>query len=136
VEAVVAIGVAVGFLVVVHDRGAQRRAARLQGKRQHGGVAAGDRRAVPVSKPSAIFTPGPDGWARWTWLSMPPGMTSRPEASIARAPSVSFSATATILPPRTPTSARNVSEAVMTLPPRITRSNSLIAASPRFRSRF
>ena len=36
---------------------------------------------VPLSKSSAITMPGPDGWARWTWLSMPPGSTSLPVAS-------------------------------------------------------
>ena len=33
---------------------------------------------VPLSKSSAMTMPGPDGWAMWTWLSMPPGSTSMP----------------------------------------------------------
>jgi hypothetical protein len=37
---------------------------------------------VPVSKPPAIFGPPKAGWARFTWLSMPPGMTN----SLARGP--------------------------------------------------
>ena len=37
---------------------------------------------VPLAKSSAITMPGPEGWAMWTWLSMPPGSTSSPVASI------------------------------------------------------
>ncbi len=33
---------------------------------------------VPLSKSSAMTMPGPLGWAKCTWLSMPPGSTSRP----------------------------------------------------------
>ena len=33
---------------------------------------------VAEAKSSAITMPGPDGWAIWTWLSMPPGSTSLP----------------------------------------------------------
>ena len=33
---------------------------------------------VPEAKSSAMTMPGPDGWAMWTWLSMPPGSTSLP----------------------------------------------------------
>ena len=36
---------------------------------------------VPEAKSSAMTMPGPDGWAMWTWLSMPPGSTSLPRAS-------------------------------------------------------
>ena len=35
---------------------------------------------VPVSKSSAEVVP-PNGMSRWVWTSMPPGMTSLPEAS-------------------------------------------------------
>ena len=36
---------------------------------------------VPVSKSSAEVVP-PKGMSRWVWTSMPPGITSLPEASI------------------------------------------------------
>ena len=40
---------------------------------------------VPLSKSSAMTMPAPDGWAKCTWLSMPPGSTSWPVASITSA---------------------------------------------------
>ena len=40
---------------------------------------------VPLSNPSAITMPGPWGWSKCTWLSIPPGKTRRPEASISEA---------------------------------------------------
>ena len=36
--------------------------------------------SVPVSKSSAEVVP-PNGMSRWVWTSMPPGITSLPEAS-------------------------------------------------------
>ena len=84
---------------------------------------------VPLSNPSAI-TDSREGCARCTWLSIPPGITRRPEASIVLRPSSIVSATAAMTPPRTPTSARTVSAAVTTVPPLITRSKSLTTRSP------
>ncbi len=78
--------------------------------------------AVAEGKSSAISTSGPEGCAMWTWLSIPPGMTTRPEASMVRAASASASPTATIRPSRMATSARNASDAVTTVPPRTERS--------------
>ena len=36
---------------------------------------------VPLSKSSAEVVP-PNGMSRWVWTSIPPGITSLPEASI------------------------------------------------------
>ena len=41
---------------------------------------------VPVSKSSAMRTGGAIGWSRWQCASTPPGVTTRPAASISRAP--------------------------------------------------
>ena len=38
--------------------------------------------SVPEAKSSAMTMPSPLGWAMWTWLSMPPGSTRWPVASI------------------------------------------------------
>ena len=72
-------------------RGSPRRSARsdvpllLQRERQDRGVAAGRGRARCRRRSRRPCTmPGPDGWAMWTWLSMPPGRTRRPAASISR----------------------------------------------------
>ena len=61
--------------------------------------------AVAEAKPSAMTTSGPEGWAMWTWLSIPPGSTQRPVASISSAASPTRSAMATIRPPEIPISA-------------------------------
>ena len=82
---------------------------------------------VPVSKSSAMTMPGPEGWARCTWLSMPPGSTSLPRGvdDLARFAEILRRA------PRScrslmPTSQAKVSDAVATVPPRIKQSNSRI----------
>src|SRR5690242_990302 len=64
----------------------------------------------------------------WQWLSMPPGSTSRPAASMSRLPAGSFSCRATMRPSITPISQRNVSAAVTTVPLRMVRSNTGIRA--------
>ena len=87
--------------------------------------------AVPEAKSSAGLMSGPAGWAKWTWLSIPPGKTRRPEASISRPAPSTFSATVAIRPARMPISARHVSEAVTTVPPRMATSNSGTALSVR-----
>ena len=40
----------------------------------------------PERKSSAVSTPSEPDWAIWQWLSMPPGRTSLPVASIVSAP--------------------------------------------------
>ena len=84
---------------------------------------------VPLSNPSAITIPGPEGWSKWTWLSIPPGRTRRPEASISEAARGRSSASATMRPSFTPTSHLPTSAAVTTVPPRMTRSSSIPLAS-------
>jgi hypothetical protein len=61
---------------------------------------------VPEKKSSAIFRPAAAGWARCTWLSMPPGITIRPDASISRDAPAMRSAMAAMRPSRTAMSAR------------------------------
>ena len=67
-----------------------------------------------------------DGWSRCTWLSMPPGRTSLPEASSSSSPRSRASPSATMRPPRMPMSAGKRSAAVTTVPPRMTRSKRLM----------
>ena len=74
---------------------------------------------VPEAKSSAMTMPGPDGWAMWTWLSMPPGSTSLPRASTMSFASPRLSPSAAIRPPLMPTSQWKVSDAVATVPPRM-----------------
>ncbi len=75
------VALAVGLGVIVLHHLAQALALLLHGERQHHGVAAERGRARAEAKSSAMTMPGPDGWAIWTWLSMPPGSTSMPLAS-------------------------------------------------------
>ena len=77
---------------------------------------------VPLAKSSAITTSGPDGWAKCTWLSMPPGRTSLPVASMTSAAGPRSCPSATMRPSRMATSHAKVSDAVATVPPRITTS--------------
>ena len=74
---------------------------------------------VAEAKSSAMTMPGPDGWAIWTWLSMPPGSTKSPLASTISVALPRSVPRAVILPPLMPTSQAKVSEAVATVPPRI-----------------
>ena len=78
---------------------------------------------VAEAKSSAMTMPGPDGWAMWTWLSMPPGSTNLPPASTMSAAAPRLSPSAAIFPSRMPTSQRKVSDAVATVPLRMMVSN-------------
>ena len=91
---------------------------------------------VPDSKSSAVSRPVELVWAMWQWLSMPPGSTSLPRASMTSAALLRSSARATIRPSLTPTSAAKVSAAVATVPPLTIRSNAAIAVSSRWGSLF
>ena len=77
---------------------------------------------VPLSKSSAVHTPIDETWAICTWLSMPPGVTMRPRASVSSSPLARSWPTAAILPSLMPMSATYVSDAVATVAPLITRS--------------
>ena len=80
----------------------------------------------PLSKSSAQpGTPGCGGppGDRCTCMSMAPGSTSAPEASISRRPR-SAPPSCTTFPPAIPTSAAPDPPAVTTVPPRTTRSHS------------
>src|SRR5260221_12454183 len=70
--------------------------------------------------------PDADFCSIWQWLSMPPGSTSMPPASISRAPAATALPSVAMLPDLTPMSQRTVSEAVTTVPLRMTRSYSAI----------
>jgi len=61
---------------------------------------------VPERKSSAKREPSLVGWSKWQWPSTPPGVTSRPRASISRAALASSPcAMAQMRPSRTPMSA-------------------------------
>src|SRR5262249_21218176 len=77
--------------------------------------------AVPDSKSSAVRMP-PSSRSRCVWTSTPPGMTTRPRASISCALAGNPASMVAIRPPRMPRSATTTSEAVATRPPRTTRS--------------
>ncbi len=83
---------------------------------------------VPLSKSSAIVMPGPEGCAKCTWLSMPPGSTSRPVASTISAAAPRSLPSAAMRPPAMPTSQAKVSAAVATVPPRMIVSNAIDAS--------
>src|SRR5258705_733238 len=85
---------------------------------------------VPLSKSSAMTMPGPLGCDKWTWLSMPPGRTSRPLASMICPASPRSCPSAAIRPPDIPTSAAKVSDAVATVPPRMMVSNVMSHSRP------
>jgi len=76
--------------------------------------------AVPVKKSSAVTVPM-KGNCMCVWVSIPPGITYWPLASITVAPAgaSSLSPTATILSPYTSTSALKARSALTTVPPRI-----------------
>src|SRR5437762_2443471 len=77
--------------------------------------------AVPDSKSSTDVTP-PIDTSRWVCTSTPPGSTCRPVASISDSARARSAPIASIRPARIPRSARKVSAAVQTVPPRRTRS--------------
>ncbi len=77
---------------------------------------------VPLRKSSAHTAPRYSGCSRWQWLSMPPGSTSLPAASISSLPAASISPSATIHPFVTPMSQVKTSAAVATVPWRTTKS--------------
>src|SRR5215471_14068458 len=72
------------------------------------------------------MTPAEERCSIWQWLSMPPGKTSLPLASISCAPAARPLPSVAITPPLIPISQTVVSAAVTTVPPRITRSYSLM----------
>src|SRR6266446_6134342 len=78
------------------------------------------------------MTPAEERCSIWQWLSIAPGNTSRPLASMSRSPAARSWPSATTMPSLTATSQRVVSAAVATVPLRITRSYWLIAV-PRNR---
>ena len=88
---------------------------------------------VALRKSSAVMNPEAESCSMWQWLSIPPGSTSLPVASTTRPPSATAPARssprAAIRPSRIPTSQRDASAAVTTVPPRITMSY-FIAFSP------
>src|SRR5271156_3068416 len=75
------------------------------------------------------MTPAEERCSIWQWLSIAPGKTRRPEASISRAPAASPRPSAAMVPSLIATSHSVVSEAVATVPLRMTRSKSAIAVS-------
>jgi len=81
---------------------------------------------VPVSKSSAMRTGGAMGWSRWQWASTPPGVTTRPAASISVLPAPSEVPNCTMRPPVMPMSASKVSLAVATRARRTTKSNAVL----------
>src|SRR5690348_11669846 len=70
------------------------------------------------------MTPAEDFCSIWQWLSIAPGSTSLPEASISRAPAGRPRPSAAVRPPLIPMSHSVVSAAVATVPLRMTRSYS------------
>src|SRR5450830_514013 len=83
--------------------------------------------AVPVKKSSDVTVPM-KGKFMCVWVSIPPGITYRPPASITVAPTGTgkFSPTAAIMSPSISTSARKARSALTTVPPRI----SVVILSP------
>src|SRR5579863_9131245 len=77
---------------------------------------------VPERKSSQVTWPSQGCWSMWQWLSMPPGVTSLPFASMISSAVPRASPKAMMRPPRIPMSQRNTSPAVATRPLRITRS--------------
>ena len=78
------------------------------------------------------MSPAEDFCSIWQWLSIAPGSTILPAASMSRSPAAKPWPSATIVPFLMPMSQTVVSAAVATVPLRITRSNS--AMSVPFRS--
>ena len=85
---------------------------------------------VPVNQ-SSLEAVSPTGICRCTCGSIPPGSTSMPAASISSRPCRSFSITE-IFSPMMPTSADISPRLVITLPLRITRSNSIFCQLQSF----